>query len=199
MAKTLQIINVDQGSDEWFELRAARLTASHAQAIAANGAGLKTYVRIKMSEYYSCAEKEYFSNADTERGNALENEAGLLYAWENDVEVSKVGFVVYNDYVGCSPDLLVNDNGLAEIKCPADKTYFNYLMDKKIDSKYMWQMQAQLLICGKEWCDYVVYNPNFETNIVVQRVFPDKDKFEKLEKGFESGQKMIEEIKGLMK
>ena len=68
-------------------------------------------------------------------------------------------------------------------------------MDEKIDSKYDWQMNMQLLVCGKEWCDYVVYNPNFDKNLFVKRVLPNKKKQDKLREGFKMAEKLITEIK----
>lgn len=192
--KVLQIINCLQKSDKWFELRAKRMTVSHAQAIGTCGKGLNTYITNKLAEYYSSAEKENYSNADIERGVELEDIAGSLYAWEHNHVIQKVGFVIYNDYVGCSPDLFVDKDGLGEIKCPNDTTYFNLLVNEKIDTKYEWQIQGQLLVCEKKWCDYIVYNPNFEQNLFVKRVYPDQKKFAKLKEGFEIGEKLIKEI-----
>jgi len=195
----MKIHNIEQRSPEWYAIRQKKLTASHAQAIAANGKGLKTYVTKLMQEYYSKAQKEHFSNKHTERGNDLEDSAAFLYQMETGLEVEKVGFVLYNDYVGCSPDLFVGQDGMAEIKCPDDKVYFQYLLDGKIDSKYMWQMQMQLLLTERKWCDYINYNPFFSKPIIIKRVIPDINSHDKLKQGFESGIEMIHEIESKMK
>ena len=187
-----------QLSDEWFSIRQCKLTASHAQAIAANGKGLQTYVREMMAEYYSSAEKVYFQNEHTKRGNELEPLAAMAYEFKTGLKIQTIGFVEYNKYVGCSPDLLVGDEGLAEIKCPADKTYFNYMLDGKINTKYLWQMHMQMLVCKRMWCDYVVFNPHFKQDLIIQRVFWDKKKVLKLLKGFGSGIRMIRKIKQKM-
>ena len=66
----------------------------------------------------------------------------------------------------------------------------------KIESKYIWQMQMGMLVCKKKWCDYIAYNPNFREPLFVHRIFPDLEKYKKLEIGFETGKKLIkEEIK----
>lgn len=191
----MKIYNFPQYSDEWWEIRKKKMTASHATDIATNGKGLKTYIKEIMRPLYSKKEEEQFNNKHTARGLELEDSAAMVYSFESGINVKKVGFVVYSKYVGASPDLFAGD-GMAEIKCPDDPAYFDYLLDddKKIDTKYYAQMQMQMLCCDKPWCDYVVYNPNFEQDLIVQRVFPDKKKFEKLQAGFASGQKMIEEI-----
>jgi len=193
------IKNVLQLSDEWWGLREKRLTASHGQAIANCGKGLNTYVENKMAEYYSTAERENYTNKDLERGKLLEDGAGIIYAWEHSHSIEKVCFVIYNDYIGASPDLFVDKDGLAEIKAPKDTTYFKLLMDKKIDTKYIWQMQMQLLICEKKYCDFVAYNPNFEQSLFIERIYPDKKMVGKLKEGFKIGEKLIKEIETKIK
>jgi len=190
--------NIIQLSDEWWALREKRMTASHAQAISACGAGLKTYIEKIMQEYYSEAEPDHFSNKHTDRGNELENQAGMVYSFEKKITVKKIGFVTHNEYVGCSPDLLAGDDGLCEIKCLADKGHFALIIGGKPESKYVWQAQCQMLICGKQWCDLTHYNPNFKQNLLVYRILPDEKKFEKLRKGFVAGEKMIKEIEEKM-
>lgn len=194
----MEIVNVDQLTPEWFEIRAKRLTASHAQAIGSAGKGLNTYVLQKMSEFYSKGEKEYYSNKDTERGNRLEPSAAFLYSVKQEIDVEKIGFVIHNDYIGASPDLFAGPDGLAEIKCPNDKTFFNLMLDFYIDSKYDWQMQMQMLVCKKNYCDYVCYNPNFKNNLLIKRVLPNKAKQDKLLKGFLLGENLIKSIAAKM-
>lgn len=191
--------NIEQLSEEWWELRQKRMTASHAQAIAASGAGLKTYVEKIMQEYFSKGEPERFGNRHTDRGNELEDQAGMVYSFEKNINVKKVGFVTYNDFVGCSPDLFAGEDGLCEIKCLADKGHFNLILGGKPESKYVWQAQCQMLICEKKWNDLTFYNPNFEKYLIVFRILPDAKKFEKLRKGFSEGERMIKEIENKLK
>lgn len=190
--------NITQLSPEWFALRAKKLTASHAQCIAAQGAGLKTYILEMMSEHYSNTPKEPFNNHHIERGILLEKSAGMVYSFDRKIKTQKVGFVTIGDYVGCSPDLFANDDGLAEIKCHADKKHFDLILDGKFESQYVWQCQCQMFICGKKWCDLVSYNPNFKQYLIVHRIKPDQEKFDKLQKGFMIGKKMIDEIERKM-
>ena len=143
----MEIFEFDQYSEPWWKIREKKLTASKAQAISANGAGLKTYVREIMRPLYSRAEKKVFVNKDTERGLVLEPQAIMAYSLDRLIQVKKVGFVLYNEYVGCSPDGFA-DEGLVEIKCPDDKVYMDLLLDGKIDTGYEWQCQMQMLIRG---------------------------------------------------
>lgn len=195
------IKDIEQGTPEWFEIRKGKMTASHAQAIGNVGKGLETYIYDLVSEEYSSAEKEQFSNEHTERGNELEATARGIYELENSVDVEQVTFVEYNEFVGCSPDGFVGDDGLVEIKCPNDTEYLKYLIfgEGQIDTKYIWQCQMQMLITDRKWNDLIIYNPNFKKSMLVFRIKPDLDSFEKLKKGFESGQKLQLEIKEKLK
>jgi putative phage-type endonuclease len=183
--------DINQGSPEWFEIRVGKVTASHAQAIGNNGKGLDTYLLEVVSEMFSSAQKDQYSNEHTERGNELEPLARSMYELQENVEVEEIGFAEYNDFVGCSPDGLVGDDGMIEIKCPDDKTYFNLLMNENIDSSYIWQCQMNLLILEKKWCDLIFYNPNFEKSMKIFRLKPDKEMFSRLKEGFAKAEKEI--------
>ena len=193
------IYDMEQRSDEWFEVKRGKLGASHAQAIQAQGKGLDTYILELMAEYYSNGVTESYTNENMERGNELEAQARAIYELETGNEVQEVGFVAYDSYVGCSPDGMVGEEGLIEIKCPTNKVFFAYMLDGKIDTKYWWQMQMQLMITGRKWCDYVVYNPNYDKSIIIQRVEPDKEAFNKLFQGFEVARFSIDKIKKQLK
>jgi len=187
----MKIYNIIQGSPEWFNMRVGKVTASHAQAIGNNGKGLDTYLLEVVSEMFSSAQKDQYSNEHTERGNELEPLARSMYELQENVEVEEIGFAEYNDFVGCSPDGLVGDDGMIEIKCPDDKTYFNLLMNENIDSSYIWQCQMNLLILEKKWCDLIFYNPNFEKSMKIFRLKPDKEMFSRLKEGFAKAEKEI--------
>lgn len=195
------IKDIEQGTPEWFAIRSGKMTASHAQAIGNVGKGLETYIYDLVAEEYSSAEKEQFSNEHTERGNELESTARGIYELENMVDVNQVTFVEYNDYVGCSPDGLVGEDGLIEIKCPNDTEYLKYLIfgEGQIDTKYIWQCQMQMLVTDRKWNDLIIYNPNFNKSMLVFRINPDKDMFEKLLNGFEVGKNKKLEIKEKLK
>jgi len=180
---------MEQQTDEWFELRNKfPFTASKAQSIGSNGKGLNTLILEKLSARFTTAERVGYSNEHTERGNELEPLARSAYELENLVTVKEVGFVINDKYelAGASPDGLVGKGGI-EIKCLGDKAHFANILDFKVDSGYMWQMQMQILICELEFVDYVLYNPNFEQSLLIKRVLPDPVKQEKLKEGLKAG------------
>lgn len=193
----MEVINCEQGTTEWFNARKGVMTASHSQAIGNCGKGLETYILELMAEYYSSGEKEQFSNKHTDRGNELEPLARSMYELETGNEVIQVGFCKLNEFVGASPDGLVGEDGLIEIKCVDDVAYFKHLLngESEIDTKYIWQGQMQLKVTDRKWNDLVFYNPNFEKSMCIYRLYPDAEKFAALEKGFEIGEQKIKEIK----
>lgn len=189
--------NIVQGSEEWFAIRKGKMTASHAQAIGNCGKGLDTYITEIMAEFYSSGEKEQFTSKHIERGNELEPLARSMYELETGNDVTEVGFIEMNEYSGCSPDGLINEDGLIEIKCVDDVSYFKHLLNgiDEVDTKYIWQVQMQLLVTNREWCDLVVYNPNYEKSMCIFRITPDQEKHEQLKKGIAKGIELIKQIK----
>lgn len=192
------IHDVEQRSADWFGLRLGRMSASHAAAIAANGKGLETYIHKLMTDYYSKAPQETFTSEAMQRGIDLEDSAVFMYEVQTSKKVGKVGFVSLDDYVGCSPDGFVGDKGLIEIKCPLDVEYFRMLLGGEPKPDYVWQVQMQLLITGRDFCDFVNYSPNFDQELVIHRVEPDDKKFDKLRDGIKAGTRMIQEIQQKM-
>ena len=187
--------NLEQKSDEWLRIRSGKLTASNAQAIATGGKGLQTLCLETVAEYYSSAVKEQIENEHIQRGNELEAEARTVYEMETGNKVIEVGFVELNEYVGCSPDGILEGQPVGiEIKCPSDRVYLDVLLNKTIDPKYYAQMQMQMMICEWTACDYVVYNPNFEICICIQRVYPDDEFRKKLTAGLKKGTEIIKDL-----
>lgn len=191
----MTIHDVIQGSFEWQELRKGRITASHAQTIGANGKGLETYISDLMAEYYSLEQDEAYTNEDMERGTAYEDTARSAYELTTGETVKQVGFIEHDEYIGCSPDGLVGEDGGIEIKCLNNRNHFGLVMGAEIKSKHVWQIQMCLYLTGRKWWDYVAYNQNYAKSLIIRRVEPDKERFEKLEKGFEKAKKLIQEIK----
>lgn len=190
----MQIHNVEQGSPEWLKLRIEHpFTSSVATAIGNAGKGLETLVLEKLGEKYSSANKDQLKTAHIDRGNELEPQARAIYELETGKNVEQVGFITNSKISplgGVSPDGLVGNDGLVEIKSPSDKVYIEYLLSGKIDTGYMWQMQMQMLFSERKWCDYVVFNPNFEKPIIIVRVNEDLEMQEKLKTGLKLGEDM---------
>ena len=191
----MKIYNFEQRTDEWYAIRRSKLSASNASIIATNGKGLETYVYTLMSEYYSNGEKEHYVNVDMQRGIDLEPEARIEFEFYTGLDVQEVGFVELNEFCGVSPDGLIGDDGLIEIKCPKDEVYFRLLLDGKIRPEYIAQMQMQMFVTERKYCYFVSYNPNFEQSLFIKKIERDEEMIQKIKEGIDFGTNLIKEIK----
>lgn len=193
---------IEQGSKEWLQVRQLKFTASNADTISANGKGLETLVKEMLADYYSSQEfDEYtgkFKSSDMQRGNDYESMARTVYEFETGNTVREVGFIERSDYIGCSPDGLVtereekNGEGLIEIKNHSDKVFLELILTRKVDPKYVKQMQYQMWVSQLNWCDYFGFNPNFTPNYYLETFTPDLDLHKRFEIGVQAGIEMIE-------
>lgn len=195
----MKIHKIEQKTDEWFDLRKGKMTASNAQAIGNIGKGLETYIYQLLAEKYSSCSDEGYTNKDMERGNELEEYARDIYEMETGNIVEQVGFVEMDEYSGCSPDGLIDKDGGVEIKCPNDTNHFKLILGLPIDPKYVWQIQMNLLITKRKWWDFVSYNPNFKKSLVIIKFTPDKEKQDKILEGLKQGVIMINELEKKIK
>jgi hypothetical protein len=189
----MQIHNVEQGTPDWFELRKGIPTASNFSKILTPTGRLSTskdtYLYELLSESVLGYKEETTKTEWMERGNELEEEAAVLYELATDIDTEIVGFIT-NNGVGCSPDRLVGKEGLLEIKCPKPSTHTKYIVSQKMDNKYIPQVQGQLMVTGRKWCDWMSYHP--ELPPVIVRVERDEKYIEKLSTELE---KFLKEFK----
>ena len=191
----MKIYNFEQRTEDWYNIRKGKMSASNAETIIANGKGLETYIYNLMAEYYSSAEKENYINADMQRGIDLEPEAKIEFQFYTGLDIKEVGCVELNEYILASPDGLIGDDGLIEIKCPNDSIYFKLLLSNNIKPEYIAQMQMQMYVTERQYCYFVSYNPNFEKSLYIKKINRDEEMIEKLKKGLERGTQLIKEIK----
>lgn len=191
----MKIYNFEQRTEDWYNVRKGKMTASNAETIIANGKGLETYIYNLMAEYYSSAEKESYINADMQRGIDLEPEAKIEFQFYTGLDIKEIGCVELNEYILASPDGLIGEDGLIEIKCPNDSIYFKLLLSNNIKPEYIAQMQMQMYVTDRQYCYFVSYNPNFEKSLYIKKINRDEEMIEKLKKGLERGTQLIKEIK----
>jgi putative phage-type endonuclease len=170
---------IEQRTEEWFKQRLGKVTAS---AIANVIAKTKTGVSASRDNYstqltlerLTGQQAEFYTNAAMEWGTATEPQARQAYEVYREVFVDEVGFIDHPTIAmsGASPDGFVGMDGLVEIKCPESKTQMETLLNQKVPTKYMPQMQWQMACTGRKWCDFVSYDPRMPENlrIFVQRV-----------------------------
>jgi len=192
--------NVEQNSPEWDALRIGKFTAS-SFADLFMGEKTKGYrdliYRVAYERFTGEKADTGFSNKWTDRGHELEAEAKEWYELETYNKVHNVGFVEYNDWIGCSPDGLIGEDGVFEGKAPKFNTQISYLLNQQLPDIYHYQVHGQLLITNRAWCDFVSYHPKFKNLIV--RVNRDKeiDKqiLEKLFKAIKDVEQIINKLK----
>ena len=151
---------LEQGSSEWFACRAGLPTASKFATVMAKGEG-KTrseYMRKLAGEILTGEPSEQFSNVHTDRGNAMEDEARETYAFINDAEIQRVGFI-RNGNRGASPDSLVGTDGGLEIKTALPHIQIDRLERNRLPPEHKAQVQGNLWIAEREWWDFVSYWP----------------------------------------
>jgi len=129
---------------------------------------------------------EKFSNAAMAHGTETEPEARKFYEFMTDRAVEQVAFVPHPAIAmsGASPDGMVGDDGLVEIKCPNTATHIDTLLGQCIPAKYETQMQWQMACTGRQWCDFVSYDPRMPESMqmFVSRIERDDDVIAVLEK-----------------
>lgn len=147
-----------QGSDLWKQVRCGIPTASKFSDVLAKGQGItrRKYLYQLAGEILTGQPTEGYSNAHMERGTAMEPEARREYAWKSGVEPVAVGFMRRGD-AGASPDSLIGDDGLLEVKTRLPHLQVEVLLADKPPSENLTQCQGQMLISGRKWCDLISY------------------------------------------
>lgn len=166
--------DLEQGTEAWFEVRRGLPTASNFATIMAKGEG-KTrsqYMRKLAGEILTGELAEQFSNVHTERGNAMEDEARQAYAFVENAEIKRVGFI-RNGNKGASPDSLVGANGGLEIKTALPHIQIDRLERDRLPPEHRAQVQGNLWVSEREWWDFVSYWPKLP--ILTVRVYRDED------------------------
>ena len=191
---------VDQNSDEWFALRRGKFTASTFKELfmGKDTQGYKDAIYRVAFERLTNQSPESFTNEYMQRGTELEPEARAWYEFEKEVDVESGGFFSYNDWIGASPDGLIGDSGLIEIKCPKFSTMMDYLIKKELPKNYYYQVHGQLFVTDREWCDFIAYHPSLPKFVlrVNRDKEVDKEILEKLFKAIKEVEQIINKLKG---
>lgn len=175
----MKIVDCEQGSPEWFAARLGKASASRMADITARtktgwGASRANYAAELVAERLTGATAEKYSNDAMRWGTECEPQARAMYEFMTGQDVKQVGVVLHPtiDMACASPDGLVGDKGLIEIKCPNTATHINTLKGVEIDGKYIKQMMWQMICTGREWCDFVSFDPRMppEMQIFIKRV-----------------------------
>ena len=168
-----------QRTPEWFELRLGKVTASRiGDLMAKTRSGYSTSRANYMTELaiqrLTGTVEQGFTSPAMQWGTDQESNARNAYSFFTDNAVQEVAFIKHPtiEQAGASPDGLVGDDGLVEIKCPNSATHLDTLLTGKINNKYLLQMQWQMACSGRKWCDFVSFDPRFpeDLKIFIKRV-----------------------------
>ena len=170
----IQVFDMDQGGDDWFQARLGIPTASKFATVMAKGEG-KTrseYMRKLAGEILTGEASDSFSSAHMERGSIMEDEARLKYALSEGVEPYQVGFI-RNGNKGGSPDSLIGEKGGLEIKTALPHIQIDRLERDRLPPEHKAQVQGNLWVAEREYWDFVSYWPRLPMLCV--RVYRDEE------------------------
>lgn len=183
----------EQGSDAWRDERAGHVTASQIHAVTAKPRSkgqAEATTRANYKAQLICeilsgrATEDEFETWDMKRGKALEPQARIEYELRSKDAIRTAGFVKHPRIVraGASPDALVGDKGMAQFKCPKSATHLAYLMGGVVPTEYRAQMYFEMAVTGREWSDFVSYDPNLTGHeLFVKRLMRDEGEIAQIE------------------
>lgn len=175
---------------EWHARRLGKVTASRLADVVAKtksgwGASRANYMAQLVAERLTGARTEGFTSAAMQWGIDQEPLAIAMYSFEHDAHVSPSDFVDHPriEMSGASPDGLVGDDGMVEVKCPNTATHIDTLLNESIPEKYLLQMQWQMACCERQWVDFCSFDPRMPADLQlwVKRVARDDSRISELE------------------
>lgn len=173
---------IEQRSEEWFAVRRGKVTASRIADLTAKtrsgyGASRANYMAQLIAERLTGTVAESYTNSAMQWGTDQEPAARSLYELLQGVSVEEVGFIVHPDIAeaGASPDGLVGDEGMVEIKCPNTATHIETLLSGSVAGKYIKQMQWQMACADRRWCDFVSFDPRMPPDLQMFVTRVDRD------------------------
>lgn len=180
-----------QGTDEWFQARCGKATASRMADLTdrlksgAPGAKRTNYMGQLLAERLTGVVASGYRSASMRHGSDTEPQARQHYAFFTNAEIAEAGFVPHPSIAdaGASPDSFVGDDGLLEIKCPDTKTHADTLLSEEVPEQYLPQIYWQMACTGRAWVDFVSFDPRMPGwgMIFIKRVDRDDEKITALE------------------
>jgi hypothetical protein len=166
----MQVFDVEQGSPEWHELRGKYPTASCFDKILTPTGKKSTqaddYANQIVANLLGCDKETVSGIKWTERGTEQEPFAIEYYEYIYGNAVKKIGFVVDDDNLaGCSPDGLIGEDGMLEVKTPSSNNFIDYVLSGKAEQYHRPQIQGGLWITKRKWCDLLVYNEKLTPHV----------------------------------
>ncbi len=187
----VNLLDAPQRSEGWYQAKLGKVGASRiGDIMARTKTGYSTsranYMAELVCERLTGVTTEGYTNAAMQWGIDKEPDAKALYTMIHDSAIEDAGFIEHPRIAmsGCSPDGFVGGDGLIEVKCPNTATQIETLLSGTIDGKYTLQMQFQMAVTGRKWCDFASFDPRLppEMQLWVKRVERDDDLIGVIEK-----------------
>lgn len=179
---TCHWLNFEQGSPEWLQARCGILTASKGMDMSSmlkNGSESAKRTNLKkqlLVERFTGCPRSVYQNPAMRWGTDQEPFGREAYSLFTGEPVTQVGLAISREieFFGASPDGLVGAEGMIEIKCPESETFIGWVLDGVVPDQHKPQMLAQLAVTGRQWCDFVAYDPRFpaEQDLFIRRFTP---------------------------
>jgi hypothetical protein len=193
----IEIIDCDQGSEEWFTARLGIPTASEFSTVIASGKGggesitRRKYLYRLAGEIITGKPEETYSNGHMERGKVMEVEARAAYEMTAETWTMQIGFI-RNGAKGCSPDSLVGADGMLEIKTKLPSIMIDVLFRDDVPPEHKAQVQGALWVAEREWLDFVAFWPGMP--IFIKRVTRDEEYIKRLSEAVDAFNSELNEI-----
>lgn len=180
-----------QGTPEWYAIRVGKVTASRIADVCARtktgyGASRGNYMAEILTERLTNEPAPSYSSPAMQWGTETEPQARAAYEHRHDCDVVLIGFVEHPkiNAAGASPDGMVGEDGLVELKCPNTSTHIDMLLSESIPDKYVKQMQFQMACTERRWCDFVSFDPRLPEamRLFVKRIERDDKAIAEIEK-----------------
>lgn len=183
--------DIVQGSPEWIAIRLGKATGSRISEVLAQGksgapsASRTNYRAQLVVERLTGTLVEGYTNDAMERGKEVEADARRAYAFRTGYAVEEAGFYIHPKIAasGASPDGLVGTDGLVEFKCPNSATHMDTLRGAIIPKTYRDQILWEMACAGRQWCDFVSFDPRFPESmtLAIRRVHLDVERLMEVE------------------
>ncbi|MBU2018011.1 MAG: YqaJ viral recombinase family protein [Bacteroidetes bacterium] len=185
--------DIEQNTDEWFQVKLGHFGASTAAELLmkSSTAGYNNLINRIVFERIVGNRPESFSNEWMERGIELEAEALKAYELMTFNKTQRVGYVELDKWIGCSPDSLIDDDGLIQVKCPKYSTHIDYILSDNIPSNYQKQMQFEMMVTERKYNIFFSYHPDLKPFIKI--VYRDPEIIELIEKALCSAKQLVSE------
>lgn len=195
MTKNIVFHDIQQGTEEWHNLRLGKFTASKCKDLLSNKttAAYRNLIHGKAFERVTGEKPEDFKSDWMQRGTELEPEAIEYYELKFFTKCHNGGFFEYNEWVGASPDALVGKDGLVQVKCPSYSVFIDAILTGKVPDEYFKQVQFEMLCADRRWCDLFFYHPKLKP--VIHRIERDEAVISQIEKELETA---IESVKSII-